>query len=90
MLENAGRSTHFYLTYEEVNKTDSLQPSGCNGPLVYINLRCVGQFVCYSCSPLSADQSWKVRYQAKSHIPEKVGIICLWLNSRQMVPEMPK
>ena len=34
MLENAGKMVHFTFTYEKVNKADSLQPFGCNGPLV--------------------------------------------------------
>ena len=34
MLENAGKIAHFIFTYEKVDKTDSLQPSGCNGLLV--------------------------------------------------------
>ena len=41
MLENAGKIDNFSFTYEKVNKTDSLQPSGCNGPLVCINRRSV-------------------------------------------------
>ena len=28
---------HVSITCEEVNKTSSLQPSGCNGLLVFIN-----------------------------------------------------
>ena len=34
MLENAGKIAYFSFTNEKYNKTDSLQPSGCNGPLV--------------------------------------------------------
>ena len=34
MLENAGKIANFSFRYEKVNKTDSLQPSCCNGPLV--------------------------------------------------------
>ena len=30
MLENAGRIALFSFRYEKVNKTDSLQPSGCS------------------------------------------------------------
>ena len=29
---NYDKIAHFSFTYEQVNKTDSLQPSGCNGP----------------------------------------------------------
>ena len=31
---NAGEIAHFSFTYEKVNKTDSLQQSCCNRPLV--------------------------------------------------------
>ena len=37
MLENAGKMAHFSFTYEKVDKTDSLQPSGCIEPLVFYN-----------------------------------------------------
>ena len=33
-MENAGKIANFSSTYENVNKTNSLQPSGYNGPLV--------------------------------------------------------
>ena len=38
MLENLGKMSHFSFTYEKVNTTDSLQPSGSNGPLVNENV----------------------------------------------------
>ena len=50
----AGKIAQFSFTYEKVNKTDSVQPYGCNGPLVYINFRSVCLFVCYCRSPLPA------------------------------------
>ena len=36
MLEDAGVIADFSFTYEKINKTDSLQPSGCNGPFVLL------------------------------------------------------
>ena len=43
--QNTGKITRFSLTYENVNETDSLQQSGCNGPVTshnynyYISIR---------------------------------------------------
>ena len=43
----AGKIAHVSLTYNKVNKTHSLQPSCCNGPLVSISsFRCVCLSVC--------------------------------------------
>ena len=36
MLDDAGKIAHFSFTYENVNKTDSFQPSGCNGTIAYL------------------------------------------------------
>ena len=33
MLLNTEKMAHFSFTYGKVSETDSLQPSGCNGPL---------------------------------------------------------
>ena len=43
-MENAGNIAHFSCTYEKVNNTDSLQPSGSNGPLV------IGKIAHFSCT----------------------------------------
>ena len=37
MLESARKITHFSFKYEKADKTDSLQPSGYSGPLVFTN-----------------------------------------------------
>ena len=37
MTKYAGKIFHFYLTYENVNKTDSFLPSGSNEPFIYLN-----------------------------------------------------
>ena len=53
MIENARKMAHFSTTYEKVNKTDSLQPSGSNGPLVYIQINVVS--VCLSATAVHRD-----------------------------------
>ena len=37
----AGKFAQFSFTYEKVNRTDSLQPSSCDGPLVIDNRRII-------------------------------------------------
>ena len=41
MIQNTficGKIAHFSSTYENVNKTDNLQPFGCSQPLIFKNL----------------------------------------------------
>ena len=35
MLENSLKIAHISFTYKKVNKSDSLQPCGCNGRLFH-------------------------------------------------------
>ena len=41
MLENVEQLAHLSFTYKKGNKTDSMQPSVCKGPLVHIHFRSV-------------------------------------------------
>ena len=44
----AGKITNFPFTYEKVNKTNSLKPFGCNGPLAIKALFCVTTDISFS------------------------------------------
>ena len=68
MLEDVdvGKIDNLSFTYEKVYKTDSLQPSGCNGPHVYIFVVSVCPFV-RSQQPFSAPR----RPTLASEVPRK-------------------
>ena len=63
-MENAVKIAHSSHTHEKVNKTDSFQPSGCNGTPVYVNLIsvCSTQLFCEHRRNILANEVPSERY----------------------------
>ena len=67
----------------------SMDERSSSASFLSTNLRNVCLFVGRSCSPLSGDQPWQVRYWSKVHDLEKVQIVFMKPYNQQVPAYMP-